>query len=177
MSSTAKTVSWTAIPNCGSSYTIVLTGTITTSSATPSHTASDTILVSCVNCVTTTETITISGTSPSTQIYYLSTTSGSVTFAAFTEDSSYCTSSDFTYTITVTAPTGVTDTTWITLSTRTITWTTSAFANVGAYTIHITATLPDPLATAASVSFVLNVAATCATGHDAPAIVASSTAD
>ena len=100
-----------------------------------------------------------------------------MSFAAFTENSAYCAPSDFTYSIAVTPPSGVTDTTWITRSAQTITWSTNAFANVGAYTITVTATLPNTPAASGSVSFVLNVVATCATSHDAPTLVASTTAD
>jgi hypothetical protein len=162
-------ISYTAIFNC-QVYTVVLTGTITTSSSPSVHTASDSFLVSCA-CAITTEAITITGIAPATQSYLIAAATGSVTFSAFTENSAYCASSDFMYSITVTAPSGVTDTSWITLSTQTISWATSLFANVGTYTINITATLPNPSATSNFVTFTLNVGATCATGHDQPTLV------
>jgi hypothetical protein len=170
-------ISYTAISNC-QVYTVVLTGTITTSSSPSVHSASDSFLVGCYSCATTTETITITGTAPATQSYLIAAATGSVTFSVFTENSAYCAPSDFTYSINVTAPSGVTNTSWITLSTRTISWATSLFANVGAYTIKITAKLPNPSATSNFVTFTLNVGATCATGHDQPTLVVSTpTAD
>ena len=68
-----------------------------------------------------------------------------------------------TYSIAVTPPLGVTNTKWITLSGRTVTWQTDLFANIGVYTIEIVATLPKAYN---SVAFTLNVVATCATGQD-----------
>jgi hypothetical protein len=159
-------------------YTLVLTGTVTTAASPAVYTVTDTVLLSCYSCATSTETITITGTAPATQSYLIAAATGSVTFSAFTEDSALCTPSDFTYSITVTAPSGVTNTSWITLSTQTISWATSLFANVGAYTIKITAKLPNPSATSNFVTFTLNVGATCSTGHDQPTLVVSTpTAD
>jgi hypothetical protein len=86
-----------------------------------------------------------------------------VTFDAFSENSEFCEASDFTYSIAVTPPSGVTDTKWITLSGRTVTWQTDLAANVGVYTIEIIAALPT---TSSSVAFTLNVVPTCATGQD-----------
>lgn len=68
-------------------------------------------------------------------------------------------------------PPGVTDTTWITISGRTITWQTIAFANVGAYTFQITGSLPTTPVTSLSVQFTLNVIGTCLFSNDQPTLV------
>jgi hypothetical protein len=134
-------------------------------------------MLSCYTCATSPETIAISVSAPLTQSYALGTPPGSVTFSAFTEDSAYCQSSDFTYAVAVTAPEGVTDSTWITLSGQTIAWSTSRFSDVGAYTISITGTLPTEPKQTKTVSFVLNVGITCATSNDQPQLAFKTLSD
>lgn len=66
------------------------------------------------------------------------------------------------YTINVTS--GVSDTTWVSLNQKTISWSASSFVFVGTHTITITGTLPN--GQSGHASFDLIVGATCATSDD-----------
>lgn len=78
-------------PAVCASYTLKLTGSITTAASPSLYSTSQSFTLDCYTCATSPETITLTGTAPAEQWYFLSSTAGSVTFSPFLENSGYCT--------------------------------------------------------------------------------------
>ena len=68
-----------------------------------------------------------------------------MTIAAFTEDSITCVSGDIVYTMSITTPSGVTDSSWITFNsiTRVLSYVQASSGFDGDYTITITGTITN----------------------------------
>ena len=98
------------------------------------------------------------------QTYYLSSTAGSFDMPTFTADATCCTEADFAYTFSVTPSPSISliitfdaDSTSATF--RQFTWQTKESADIGDYTVTVTATLN--CATPVPTTFVLKVADPC----------------
>lgn len=166
--STSRTIIWTTQSSAAyiGVYTITITGSITVTTPVYSDTVSFTLTVT-PTCATTTETLNLQGVTPADQNYIVGSATSSITLSPFTMTSSYCSSSDIVYSISIAA--GGLDASWISYDNAlTVSWYSTSASIIGSYVVTITGTVSTATIQTKSISFTItaSLTPTCASATD-----------